>query len=359
MSLSDDQQDIDALLRRAGADWRQQQPPPPEPDLSRARELGRRSRRWLLPAVAAASIAVVVLTLTFMVTRPGTEPTNPVGQGPQQSSASDLIVHDGDTVEVTGQVIAVPGQAVVFCPPYASARDPEIPVPRPGETPAPEATSSAATCPAKLAVTLTGVDLERLSSPATVQHTRTGQATLRGTWHGRSIDVTEQTAPRQATPVSNDAVPCPAPADGWKVDNLDRAEERNALDAYVKARPERFSNGRIAYVDTPSNRKATVMVIPVASGDLDATQRELEAFYQGNMCITRGVLSIAESRRVAERVVALINDNTGASVSGVSESTRTGQVRVNLFMVTEQALEQFSEIGLDKLELNPVVRPAR
>ena len=356
MIISDDQKDIDALLRQAGAEWRQQQPPPPEPDLSRARELGRRSRRWLMPVVAAASIAAVVLGLTFMVTRPG--PTDPANQGSQQSSASDLIVHDGDTVEVTGQVIATPGQAVVFCPPRATRRDPQVPIVPPGESPTPEGMDSDSTCPATLAVTLTGVDLERLSSPATVQGTLIGQATLRGTWHGRSIDVTEQTAPRQTAPVPNDSVPCPAPAGGWKVDNQDGVAERNALDAYIRANPERFSNGRIAYVDTPSNGRATVMVIPVASGDLDATQQELEAVYQGNMCITRGTLSIAEVQRVADRVVALMN-NIGASISGVSESTQTGRVTANLFMVTDQVLEQLTEVGLDKLELNPVVRPVR
>jgi hypothetical protein len=127
------------------------------------------------------------------------------------SSAGDLIVRDGDTVEVTGQVIAVPGEAVVFCPPRASAEDPQEPAVRPGETPKPVVTP-APTCPATLAVTVSGVDLDRLSSSETIQGTRTGWATLRGTWHGRAIEVAEQTAPKQTTVASGNVVPCPAPA---------------------------------------------------------------------------------------------------------------------------------------------------
>jgi hypothetical protein len=353
MSTRDDQHDIDALLKRAGADWRRQQPPPPEPDLSRIQHQNQPNRRWLLPALAAASVAAVAVMLTVLPMRSGGERSGPSGQGPQQSSASDLIVHDGDTVEVTGQVIAAPGQPVVFCPPRYSADDPQV---RSGETPASDVTEPAPTCPTTLAVTLTGVDVDQLSFPVTVQGTRAGQATLRGTWHGRSIDVTEQTAPKQTAPTPGNDVPCPAPSEGWKVDNADRIGEHNALDAYVRARPDRFSDIRIANLGPTSSGNVAVLVVPVVSGEVDSTRRELKAVYQGNLCVTRGVLSIAEGQQLAQRVGVLMNDNAN-SISAVGQGTHDGRITVALFMVTERLYEQFTEIGLDKLQLDPVVRP--
>jgi hypothetical protein len=310
-----------------------------------------RGRLRLLAAAVGVVIAAVVTGCGDGSNIP------PIGERwTPQSSASDLIVHEGDTVEVTGQVIAAPGQAVVFCPPRATADDPQVPPLRPGEIPTPDVTDPAPTCPTTLAVALTGVDLDRLSSPVTVQRMRAGQATLRGTWHGRSIDVTEQTAPKQTTPALDNVVPCPAPAGGWKVDNAERTIEQNALDAYVRGQPDRFSHIGIANLDTTSSGNVAVMVVPVVSGEVDSARRELEAVYQGNMCVTRGVLSIAEGQRIAQRAGVLGNDKAN-SISGVALGTHTGRIKVRLFIVTEQLYEQFMDIGVDKLELDPVVRP--
>jgi hypothetical protein len=298
-------------------------------------------------------VAAVGIVIAAVVSGCGDASTTPpIGERwTPRSPASDLIVHDGDTVEVTGRVIAAPGQPVVFCPPRASTRDPQVPVVRPGETPTP-VEPPAPTCPAALAVTVSGVDLHRLSHPETAQGTRIGWATLRGIWHDRSIDVTEQTAPKQPTPRPDD-VPCPAPTTGWKSNNANTIREQNALVVYIRARPERFADVRAGYTG-----KVSVMVVPVVSGDLDSTQRELEAVYKTNLCVTRGVLSIAEANRLAQRVAALI-DHTANSISGVALDTPNGRVEVALFIVTEQLHEQFATIGLDKLHLAPVVRPVQ
>ncbi|WP_432948290.1 hypothetical protein ACQPXM_13315 [Kribbella sp. CA-253562] len=301
------------------------------------------------------AVGVVIAAVVSGCSDGSTAP--PIGERrAPQSPVSDLIVHDGDAVEVTGQVIAAPGDAVVFCPPVASTADPQLSVLRPGKSPSP-VRPPAPTCPAALAVTLTGVDLDRLSSPVSVDGTRAGRATLRGIWHGRSIDVTEQAEPKQATP-HPDGVPCPAPAGGWKADDGNTVRTRNALASYVRARPERFADIRAGYPDTTSSGNVSVMVVPVVSGELDSTQRELEAVYEGNLCVTRGVLSIAEAQRLAERVGAL-NNNGANFISGVALDTPNGRVVVALFMVTEHLHEQFVAIGLEKLELNPVVRPVR
>jgi hypothetical protein len=356
MTLDDDQQEIDELLRRAGAEWRRQQPPPPEPDLARGRQLNQPQRRWLFPALAAASIAIVLLVVSPVLKEP--DPAPPTGSGPHpssseqapQGSARALIVHEGDRVEVTGLVIAAPNQDALYCPPRPTAQDPQDPLATPGETP-PAAVRPIPTCPASLAVRLNGLDVDRLASAETIQATRIGYATIRGTWQGQSIDITEQTAPEQPSPAPLDDVPCTAPSGGWRVEKTDSPSELNALDAHLKAQPQRFSNGRVTYQNSPAGQ-ATVMVVPVVSGDLSVTEQELSTIYHGNLCITRGTLSIAEGDSIAQRVGSLMNT---ARISGVS--VQGDQVHVTLFILTDQLYEQLASIGVDKLDLQPAVRP--
>jgi len=183
--------------------------------------------------------------------------TPPIGEPWRPTlTAADLVVRDGDRVEVTGQVIAAPAQAVVFCPPRATTSDLQVPPVLPGETPKPMVTPVPA-CPATLAVVVTGVDLDRLSSPETVRGTRSGWATLRGTWHGRAIDVTEQAAPKQETVATGNVVPCSAPPEGPKV--LSEAE----VDRIVRRLGDFVRDGSIGGVaiDTQNGRLTVALDI--------------------------------------------------------------------------------------------------
>ena len=50
--------EVDDLLKEAGARWRAGQPSAPEPDLDRIIR-PKKPRRWVVPALAAASVAAI------------------------------------------------------------------------------------------------------------------------------------------------------------------------------------------------------------------------------------------------------------------------------------------------------------
>jgi hypothetical protein len=166
--------EMDDLLRRAGARWRADQELPPEPDLEYVVHGKRKS--WI-PALAAASVAVIAAGVLAVLPNHN-EPTPAATAQPPTNDA--LLVKPGDTVRVSGQVIAVPGKTPVYCAPLAVGA---IGYPK-GKEPAPS-------CPAQYAVALNGVDLDRIFDITMIKGVRTGHATLTGVWDDRSIVVKE------------------------------------------------------------------------------------------------------------------------------------------------------------------------
>ena len=177
MNTSDD--DIDLILRRAGSRWRAGQPPAPPVDLDRiqASRLGARrwSRRWL-PAVAAASVALIAAA--GIVAIPQLSQPDVAGNPPGVVDVvrSQLLVRNGDEVRVAGEVIAAPGRPVIVCVSQG--------LPRPSDTPP--------TCPPSASLTVIGVEMDRLSGLTTIRGVRSGFAQLTGVWTDRSIAVREQ-----------------------------------------------------------------------------------------------------------------------------------------------------------------------
>jgi hypothetical protein len=352
MSPSDE---VDDFLVKAGAQWRAGQPSMPEPDLDRITRQTRRPRRWA-PALAAASVAVIAAAALLVL--PGEE--QPRVADPIQTLATGnsmdqtrLLVRNGDRVEVDGEVIAAPGKPVVYCPPHAVNLIGYLP----GKEPAP-------TCPADLQVKLSGVDLEQLSSPSTVQGVLTGQAHLGGIWTDRAIAVQNQSAPRAGT--SDDgplSIPCQAPPGGWLQGGTNDLVGQ-AVTAFVNARPDQLAEPWIGWpASTPSANPSTtprgpsVLVIEVAQGDPTVIRKALEPLVSGNLCVTRGRFSLTELRKTRDAVAALHGQGLGIWASGGGMGNKP--VGVELLVVDEKAFAAFGKIGLEKLELTPAVVPVR
>ncbi len=346
--------DVDRLLTEAGARWRADQPAPPEPDLSRLD--AHRARRWPAIAAAAAGVAVVASGAVILAGNPHSRPSPGSAVAGGDATAVDpatLVVHDGDLVEATGQVIAAPGKPVVYCAPHAETAIGYLP----GHEPAP-------TCQEGLAVTLVGVDLDRLSDARTVKGVRVGQATLRGTWQERTITVTEQSPPGHPQYRSTgppEKPPCAAPPGGWQPGELSGLD---ALDGYLNQHPDRFGGLWIGWPDGyPSGPtdgpdyagRTQVAVVEVVTGDLEAAQRELAAIFAGNLCVARGRITLAEAARVRMLVERLMDDRG----TGISSAGGAGQygVTVQLTVLDERLYGAFARIGLDALDLQPAVRP--
>jgi hypothetical protein len=350
MSPSDE---VDDFLAKAGAQWRAGQPSAPDPDLDRiTKQTEQRPRRWA-PALAAASVLVIAAVALSVL--PGREkPTADPIQTLATSNNSDqprLLVRNGDLVEADGQVIAAPGKPVLYCMPHA--------VQGVGYLPAKEPAPS---CPAAFAVKLTGIDLDRLSSPSTVKGVRTGEAHLTGIWTDRAIAVQDQSAPRPGTPDDGlPAVPCKEPPGGWLPGGRDLVSP--AVTAFVNARPDQLAEPWIGWpASTSANPSAapkgpSVLVIEVAQGDPTAIRKALEPLVSGNLCVTRGRFSLTELRQTRDAVAALHSQGLGISVSGSGRGSKP--VSVELLVVDEKAFAAFDKIGLDKLELIPAVVPVR
>src|SRR5262249_2931192 len=155
--------EVDDLLRRAGAEWRADQPSPPEPDLDRILKGSRRHRRWI-PVLAAASVAAIAAVMLTVLPDNGPKQTAPVSRTPND----DLLVRNGDKVQTSGKVIVAPGRNPVFC-----ALQPTV---DPGFGIEPGAPG----CDAQYAVTLKNLDLAKLTGPRTTRGVLTGYARLTG-----------------------------------------------------------------------------------------------------------------------------------------------------------------------------------
>jgi hypothetical protein len=346
--------EIDDLLTRAGARWRADQEAPPEPDLEYMLTGGRKPRRRWVPALAAASVAVVAAgVLTVLPSpKPADQAKNPPTAGSPQPVAQgnqandELLVKPGDKVQVSGLVIAAPGKTPVFCPVEGG---PDVGYP-PGKEPAP-------TCPPEFAVTLTGVDLDRLSEPKTTKDVRSGRAKLVGIWGGNSIDVREQSAPDVPVAWKFPPVPCPPPAGGWvsKPSNVNSP----AVTAFLAAHGDQIFGPVIHYPNGTARNGPVVIMVGVAHGDLAAFRRAFEKAYSGNLCVAPVLLSRSDNDRIVKAVTALARRKEFGVLSTGGSDPDGGRAIVSMVAYTPQVKAALTPIGLKDLQVAPVVKPVR
>lgn len=309
-------------------------------------------RTWYLPAVAAAA-AVAAVATGIAIAASGGDAASPRKATPEPATGGQLV-RNGDRAEVSGTVIAAPGRPVIYCPDLPQA---DIGYP-PGKEPPPS-------CPDRLAVKLTGVDLDRLADPGSRKGVRFGRATLRGIWQDRTIAVDEQTPPSPGAvePPRVDVVPCPAPPGGWKPGRWGDAGLRsNTLTEFVRGHRERFDDVRMAYPDgvpsTPPTILTEVVVVPLLTGDLEQARRELGKLYDGNLCVYRATqLFELDALDAANNAMdVLMRDQTNA-VWSFSPSSPTKAGEVELLVLDERLYRAIDRIGFKYFDLKPSVRP--
>ncbi|TDU91613.1 hypothetical protein EV138_5222 [Kribbella voronezhensis] len=344
MSPSDE---VDDLLTKAGADWRAGQPSPPEPDLSRIVP-AKKARRWLVPALAAASVAAIA-TAALIVLPDKHQPSVAQGKQPAASTALGSIagakkhplqVRVGDRVQVDGEVVAAPGKPVVYCFPVVTSLPAVV-----GQGPKP------AKCEQGAELVLTGVDVDRLTDLSTVQGVKAGFAHLEGSWGGDKIAVDKQ-GPVVATPDAGPKVPCAAPPGGWKPGTSDNLVTP-AVAAFVDARPnqlQELSIGRANGDGSPS-----VLIVGVAHGDPAQLRQLLAPVFKGNLCVTKVKLSKTEVDKLRDRVGAI----PPAVLRPLSYGGSVGNhpINITLRILDDQALTALEPLGLDNLTITPIIRP--
>ncbi|WP_433008100.1 hypothetical protein [Kribbella sp. CA-294648] len=352
---------VDDLLTKAGAQWRASQPSAPEPDLDRITS-AQRKRRWLVPTLAAASVAAIA-TAALIVLPDRTEPAvAPPPSAPKvmqgeprsvqptaaQPGADGLLVRDGDKVEINGQIVAVPGKDPVFCPDVIRT----LPGYPPGKEPPPY-------CGDDQSVKLIGLDLAKLSEPKLTQGVRSGFGHVVGTWRAKTITVEEQAAYRKL-PGSEPAeqMSCPPPAGGWqsRPSNLDSKPVQD----FLTSKADVISGQRVSYPAGHSRKAPVVFSVGVAKGDLAAFRKALETVYKGNLCVFRGKISLAENTQITEALSTLMGERKDLSIfHGGGSRGDEGLVPVHLLVFDDKAKAALTPLGLEKLDITPSVRPIR
>lgn len=307
--------------------------------------------RWPVVAAAGAGTLIALVAVVLLVNRP---PVTPQEQAPPPvaSGAADpaaLVVHDGDVLEASGQVIAAPGGPARFCAP--------APVPaigRDGDAP-PECS---------LGVTVTGLDPAKLTGAAVLEGVTVGRAKLRGTWRAGVLQVTEQGPPAPAAATgTDDTVPCPTPKGGWKPGT---SVEGNALNQYIyEQHPDRFRPLRIGYPDGPPTgvttgpQPTTVTIIEVVAGDPVREEQQLRKLFTGNLCVVPapGRPSIARQAQLRDQVTAGLDPLMSDPASGIWSVGGDDVFTVELMMLTPKVYEQLRAIGFDLLRVEPWLRP--
>ncbi|WP_328327799.1 hypothetical protein OHA70_01885 [Kribbella sp. NBC_00382] len=347
---------VDDLLAEAGAQWRASQPSAPEPDLDRIMST-KPKRRWLVPTLAAASVAAIATAaLTILpdhneptVAPPASQATPQIAQGTAATgkpTADDLLVRNGDKVEVNGQIVIAPGKDAMYCQVMATT----LPVIAPGAERAPSCDEDG--------VRLIGFDAARLTGAKIIKGVSVGDAHVVGVWKDRTITVEEQTAYR-TPPASNlDAIACPAPAGGWqsKPSNF----SAKAVQDFLDAKQNVISGTRLKYPEGRSRKAPVVFAIGVAHGDLDAFRKTFETIYRGNLCIYRGKVSLTDNYRITDSVNNLLagRDDLGITAGG-GQGPDDGTVPMTLLVLDEKARDAFAPLGLANFEFTVDVRPVR
>jgi hypothetical protein len=350
---------VDDLLAEAGAQWRASQPSAPEPDLDRITGTTAKhsKRRWLIPTLAAASVAAIATAaLTVLpdhneptVAPPASAPTPMLAEGtdaPGKPTADDLLVRNGDKVEINGQIVIAPGKDAMYCQVLPTT----LPVIAPGAERAPSCDEDG--------VRLIGFDPARMTDAKIIKGVSVGDAHVVGIWKDRSITVEEQAAYRKPPEWAPDAIACPAPAGGWpsKPSNF----SSKPVQAFLDARQSEISGTRLKYPAGQSRKAPVVIAIGVAHGDLDAFRKTFETIYRGNLCVYRGTVSLKDNYRITDSVNDLLagRDDLGVTASG-GQGPDDGTVPVSLLVLDEKAKDVFAPLGLANFQFDVDVRPVR
>ncbi|MGI5240553.1 hypothetical protein [Dactylosporangium sp. CA-139066] len=282
-------------------------------------------------------LVAAVLPLAACAAAPAPLPAAPRASG----GAPGLVVHDGDTVEATGQVQVLPGRKPRFCAPAPVTA---------------EGTAGGAPKRCDQGVDLDGFDATKVGPD--------GRTLLRGTLRGGVLHVSIQAAGRPEPAETFDwQVPCPAPAGGWQ--HGDRPDGNGLHELIYDEHPDWFRDLRVTYPDgepsgsTEGPTPRTVFVVEIVTADRGAAERAVRARYTGNVCIVvnPGAKSLADQQRDLEKVQAVAGPLMQDPASGVYMLIGGDKVELQMVMLTPELDERLAAVR-DLITANPWLRPA-
>jgi hypothetical protein len=314
---------------------------------------------WWLPLVAAGAVVAVAAGVAVVLnTRGGgeqqpaaagpTSPTDPTGTT-SPAASGDQVVRDGDRVTGRGQVVALPGRPVQLCAPYATISI--YPEPVPG--------------PCRVAVTVTGLDLDRLSNRRERDGAVWGSARVEGIYRAGTLTVTKQLDDRRGPVpdvVTADRVPCPEPPGGWPRQPADPSRLIGALTAAVQANPKTYNGPWVRYpygwhLQDTSERKGTEVYLVGTTGDLETAREALRRLVPAeHLCVTtvrwsKAAMDAAQQQLTGPQAEA-------AGISGGRGELLEDRVVADLVVLDEHASNYLATVAGGRVIPLPLLRKA-
>ena len=283
--------ELDRRLGKAGAGWR------------------RRSRGWLVPAVAVAAVGTGVLAgcgardagaAGSSASPPWVASGTPSVAGASRFAA--FVVHDGDLVRGTGLPRRTAAGRVALCIPHAEP----LAGPTSGNPSGPSRILEKP-CDGEVLAYLVGVrmgpgGLTWQGRPIT----EVGSVEVTGRLRGDTVTVqTLTTASNPPVPVFP-PTPCATPAHGWPPSPP--PDRMNALDAAVRAAPSVYGSIWVSWPKGASRQIATVGT----TGNVEQARAALSRVYSGALC----VYSVPYSLMDLERAQNAVAQTFGGLASG-------------------------------------------
>lgn len=315
----------------------------------------RRGGRWL-PLVAAGAVVAVAAGVTVVLNTRGGGAEQQRGAAGQSSAPagpparSDQVVRDGDRVAGRGQVVALPGRPVQLCAPYATIDIYPEPVP----------------APCRIAVTVTGLDLDRLTHRRERDGAVWGSARVEGVYRAGTLTVTRQLDDRPA-PVPDviraDRVPCPEPPGGWPRQPADPSRLLGALSAAVQAHPETYNGPWVRYpygwhLQDTSDRKGIEVYLVGTTGDVGAARAALgELVPAEHLCVTAVRWSKAAMDAAQKQLSGPAAEAAG--ISGGRGELLEDRVVAELVVLDERASNYLATVAGGRVTPRPLLRTLR
>jgi hypothetical protein len=307
---------------------------------------------WWLPLVAAGAVVTVAAGVAVVLnTRGGDQ--QPAAAGPAPTGAvgsAGQVVRDGDRVTGRGQVVALPGRPVQLCAPYATISIYPEPVP----------------APCRVAVTVTGLDLDRLSHRRERDGAVWGSARVEGVYRAGTLTVTRQLDDRPGPVpdvVTADRVPCPEPPGGWQRQPADPSRLIDALNAAVQADPDTYNGPWVRYpygwhLQDTSDRKGIEVYVVGTTGDLEAARAALaELVPAEHLCVTTVRWSKAAMDAAQRQLTGPAAEAAG--ISGGHGELLEDRVVADLVVLDERAGRFLAGVADGRVTARPLLRTVR
>jgi hypothetical protein len=215
-------------------------------------------------------------------------------------------------------------------------------------------------------VTVTGLDLDRLTHRHERDGAVWGTAWVEGVYRAGTLAVTRQLDDRPGPVpdvVTADRLPCPEPPGGWPRQPADPSRLIGALTSAVAAHAETYNGPWVGYpygwhLQDTSQRKGTEVYLVGTTGDIESARRALSALVPAeHLCVTSVRWSKAAMDAAQQQLFGPAAEAAG--ISGGMGELLADRVVADLVVLDERASRFLAGVAGGRVTPRPLLRKAR